>query len=103
MLAADTIVEVDGEILGKPADDDDARRMLRCCRRAPTGSTPGVAVRGDAGDRREVVTTSVTMVSDVTTPPSTWYVATGEPIDKAGGYAIQGAGGAFVADASTAA
>ena len=97
MLAADTIVEVAGEILGKPADADDARRMLRslsarthrvhtACRRAPPRS------------RRcgEVVTTSVTMAA-MPDAAIEWYLATGEPMDKAGAYAIQGAGGAFVA------
>jgi septum formation protein len=95
VLAADTIVEVDGEILGKPADEADARRMLRRLSARSHRVHTGVAVR--AGERLEVqsVTTIVTFVPLL---PSAidWYLATGEPFDKAGAYAIQGAGGVFV-------
>ncbi|HWM19233.1 MAG TPA: Maf family protein [Ilumatobacteraceae bacterium] len=96
VLAADTIVEVAGEILGKPADADDARRMLRALSARTHRVHTGVAVRRDGDRACEVVTTSVTMamMSDAAIE---WYLATGEPIDKAGAYAIQGAGGVFVA------
>ena len=95
VLAADTIVEVDGEILGKPADSDDARRMLRRLSGRAHRVHTGVAVR--SGERLEVetATTVVTMVP-LSPPLVEWYVATGEPHDKAGAYAIQGAGGVFV-------
>ena len=96
MLAADTIVEVDGEILGKPADADDARRMLRSLSARTHLVHTGVAVRRDGATVCEVVTTSVTMTA-MSDAAIEWYVATGEPMDKAGAYAIQGAGGAFVA------
>lgn len=96
VLAADTIVELAGEILGKPADADDARRMLRALSARTHRVHTGVAVRRGGPTACEVVTTSVTMapISDAAVE---WYLATGEPTDKAGAYAIQGAGGAFVA------
>ena len=94
VLAADTIVEVDGEILGKPADADDARRMLtRLSGRSHRVHT-GVAVRRGEQLGVEVVTTIVTFVA-LTTVSIDWYLATGEPFDKAGAYAIQGRAGAF--------
>jgi septum formation protein len=97
VIAADTIVEVAGEILGKPADADDARRMLRSLSARTHRVHTGVAVRRHGATVGEVVTTSVTMA---TMPDAAieWYLATGEPMDKAGAYAIQGAGGAFVAE-----
>jgi septum formation protein len=95
VLAADTTVEVDGEILGKPVDGADARRMLRRLSGRTHHVHTGVAAR--AGERLEldVVTTAVTFVPLVPTAVD-WYVATGEPFDKAGGYAVQGVGGVFV-------
>jgi septum formation protein len=96
VLAADTIVDVAGEILGKPADGDDVRRMLRALSARTHLVHTAVAVRRDGRTVHEVVTTSVTMTS-MTNAAVEWYLATGEPMDKAGAYAIQGAGGAFVA------
>jgi septum formation protein len=97
VVAADTVVEVDGDILGKPVDADDARRMLRRLSGRTHLVHTGVAVRN--GDRAEieveVVTTSVRFVA-LTPPAIEWYLDTGEPFDKAGAYAIQGAGGVFV-------
>jgi septum formation protein len=95
VLAADTIVEVDGEILGKPLDAADARRMLgRLSGRSHHVHT-GVAVR--SGERVEVdVTTTIVTFVALTDGAVDWYLATGEPFDKAGAYAIQGAGGVFV-------
>ena len=96
VVAADTTVEVAGEILGKPVDATDARRMLRALSARTHLVHTAVAVRRDARTELEVVTTRVTM-APLTEASIDWYVATGEPIDKAGAYAIQGAGGAFVA------
>jgi septum formation protein len=96
VLAADTIVELAGEILGKPADADDARRMLRALAGHTHRVHTGVAVRCNGETVCEVVTTAVTMAT-MSDAAIEWYLATGEPIDKAGAYAIQGAGGAFVA------
>ncbi|HEX4982925.1 MAG TPA: Maf family protein [Ilumatobacteraceae bacterium] len=96
VLAADTTVELAGEILGKPTDADDARRMLRSLSARTHLVHTAVAVRRDGRTVHDVVTTSVTMTS-MTDAAIEWYLATGEPMDKAGAYAIQGAGGAFVA------
>ncbi len=95
VLAADTTVDVDGRILAKPADDDDARRMLRLL----SGRTHAVhtAVVGWRIHAVEAVTvtTDVTFV-ELDDATIDWYVATGEHRDKAGAYGIQGAAGALV-------
>jgi septum formation protein len=96
VIAADTTVEIDGEILAKPQDDADARAMLRRLSGRTHQVHTGVALR--LGDRTvsEVVTSFVTFTV-LTEAQIGWYVATGEPMDKAGAYAVQGAGGVFVA------
>ena len=95
VVAADTTVDVDGCILGKPTDADDARAMLeRLADRAHHVHT-GVTVRRGTDVATAVVSTQVTF-APVTARELDWYIATGEPFDKAGAYAIQGAGGAFV-------
>lgn len=97
VLAADTVVVIDGDILGKPRDARDARSMLRrLAGRAHTVFT-GVALT-DGGSRTTVDTlersrVEIALLSD---EELDWYVATGEPLDKAGSYAIQGLGALFV-------
>jgi septum formation protein len=95
VLAADTVVEVDGEILGKPGDADDARRMLRQLSGRTHLVHTAVAVRSGELLDLEVVTTSVRF-TPLSQEAIEWYLATGEPLDKAGAYAVQGAGGLFV-------
>ncbi len=102
IVAADTTVDVDGRILEKPVDDDDARRMLRLLSGRAHLVHTGVTVVGPGGDgAREdrgntiVVETIVTFV-ELTDAAIDWYVGTGEHAGKAGAYAIQGAAGAFV-------
>jgi septum formation protein len=95
VLAADTIVEVDGEILGKPGDAAGARHMLTRLSGRSHHVHTGVALRVGERVAVEVVTTEVTFVA-LTPDAIEWYLATGEPFDKAGAYAIQGAGGVFV-------
>ena len=95
VLGADTTVEVDGEVLGKPLDVTDARRMLRRLSGRSHKVHTGVAVRSGDLVEVEVATTIVTFTA-LTPPLVEWYVGTGEPFDKAGGYAIQGHGGVFV-------
>jgi septum formation protein len=96
VLGADTTVDVDGEILAKPADDDDARRMLRLL----AGRTHQVHTAVVAW--RPQRTGTVTVTTDVTFAPLDdaeieWYLACGEHRDKAGAYGMQGAAGALVA------
>jgi nucleoside triphosphate pyrophosphatase len=95
VLAADTIVELDGDVLGKPVDPDDAGKMLRRLSGRTHRVHTGVAVRSGDVVGLEVVTTQVSFVP-LTAEAIAWYVGTGEPLDKAGAYAIQGAGGVFV-------
>jgi septum formation protein len=98
VLAADTIVVVDGRALGKPADPQDARVMLRTLRGRTHEVMTGVAVVDAATGReaRDTVISRVTMTA-YDDGAIDAYVAGGEPLDKAGAYAIQGAGGALVA------
>jgi septum formation protein len=95
VIGADTTVELDGHILGKPADSAEAVAMLRRLSARTHRVHTGVAVR--LGDQvvDDISTSLVTMVR-LTPAMIGWYVATGEPFDKAGGYALQGAAAAFV-------
>jgi septum formation protein len=95
VVAADTTVELGGEILGKPLDADDAASMLRRLSARTHRVHTGVAVRRGDLELVEVCTTLVTFV-ELDEATVRWYVGTGEPIDKAGSYALQGAGGALV-------
>ncbi|MDJ0770719.1 MAG: Maf family protein [Ilumatobacter sp.] len=95
VLAADTTVDVDGEVFGKPADDADARRMLEQL----SGRTHRVhtAIVGwrMTGMHRALATTDVTFV-DLDAAAIDWYLSIGEHRDKAGAYGMQDAAGAFV-------
>ena len=99
VLAADTAVVAGGEILGKPRDAGDAGRMLRALSGARHQVLTAVCVRrnapGPARERDVVVCTEVRF-RPLTDRDIAWYVATGEPLDKAGAYALQGLGGALV-------
>jgi len=97
VLAADTTVAVDGQILGKPADAGDAARMLRLLSGRTHEVISAVCVRRPALrlEFSAVVATEVD-VAPLDDRTIAWYVATGEPLDKAGAYAVQGRFGAFV-------
>jgi septum formation protein len=95
VLAADTAVVLGTEILGKPRDAADARRMLRALSGVPHEVLTGVCVRRDGVERRAVVAAEVRL-DPLTDAQIDWYVATGEPLDKAGAYAVQGLAAAFV-------
>jgi septum formation protein len=96
VLAADTTVVLDGEILGKPGSPSEAADMLRALSGRSHLVHTGLAVRVDERVVTASATTSVRFVP-LTDDDVAWYVATGEPMDKAGAYAVQGAGGVFVA------
>ena len=95
VLGADTTVVVDGRMLGKPADRADAVDMLRALRGRVHEVLTGVAVVGPAGVTSAVERTRV-WFHDVTDEDISAYVDSGEPMDKAGAYAIQGLASRFV-------
>jgi septum formation protein len=96
VLAADTTVDVDGEILAKPDDDEDARRMLRMLSGRTHQVHTAVVAWRISGLQTATVTTDVTFV-ELEAATIEWYLATGEHRDKAGAYGMQGAAGALVA------
>jgi septum formation protein len=98
VLGADTEVVLDGRYLGKPRDAADAARMLRELGGRTHEVITGLALVDVPSGREETtaVTTRVTMAA-ASDEEIAAYVATGEPLDKAGGYAVQGRGGTLVA------
>ena len=101
VLAADTAVVLGPEILGKPADPDDARRMLRALSGRTHVVVTGVHARvvpAAGGSPREetIDVSSAVRFATLDGARIDWYVATGEPLDKAGAYAVQGTGGSLV-------
>ena len=95
VLGADTTVTIDGEILGKPDDEADAVRMLRLLNGRPHDVHTGVAIVSRSGVQSAVSTTRV-WFDTMTDKDILWYVATGEPVDRAGAYAIQGLASRFI-------
>lgn len=95
ILAADTIVVLDEEILGKPYDDADAVEMLMRLSGRGHDVLTGIALRRGPEVRSRVARTRVTFRS-FDRAECEAYVATGEPLDKAGAYGIQGFGAALV-------
>ena len=95
VLGADTVVVVDGDVLGKPADDAEASEMLLRLSGRVHEVLTGVAVVTSESRRVAVESTMVTLAR---LDPITidWYVATGEPLDKAGAYGVQGIASRFV-------
>lgn len=95
VLGSDTIVVVNGEVLGKPADEADCMRMLRLLSDSVHQVMTSVAIA--RGDRlfQTTVTTDV-VFKPLSEAEMKWYWQTQEPRDKAGGYGIQGLGGRFV-------
>jgi|ERR1700722_4996278 septum formation protein len=89
ILGADTIVVIDNQILGKPADQADAARMLRLLSGRRHQVITGICLIVDSEAKVASETTSVVM-SEISGAEIQSYVATGEPMDKAGAYAIQG-------------
>jgi septum formation protein len=103
VLGADTVVVCDGEVMGKPADPADAERMLLLLSGRTHQVVTGVAVVWGTGTRMNPgpavqVAAELTHVTMQTLSPEevSRYVATGEPMDKAGAYAIQGYAGRWI-------
>lgn len=100
VLAADTTVVVEGELLGQPVDDDDARRMLKLLSGKWHEVLTGVALWRADQDAQPLVDHETTRVrfAEMSLAEIDWYVATGEPRGKAGAYGIQGHAALFVAE-----
>lgn len=96
VIAADTTVDLDGRILGKPADSAEARAMLRSLSARTHRVHTGVTLRLGERTATDVTTTLVTF-APITDHALEWYLGTGESFDKAGGYAVQGQAAVFVA------
>jgi len=95
VLAADTLVFLGDRIFGKPAGDEDARRMLRALSGRAHSVVTAVVLRADGRilERSEV---SRVRFASLTDDEIAAYVASGEPADKAGAYALQGGGARFI-------
>ncbi|MGH1490684.1 MAG: Maf family protein [Acidimicrobiales bacterium] len=106
VVAADTVIDLDNEVFGKPVDNTDAADMLRALSGRAHNVVTGIAVRGTAAqDGAPGEATPKTMVvarsTEVHMRPLSdediaWYIDSGEPRGKAGAYAIQGRGSLFV-------
>ena len=97
VLGADTVVEIDGAILGKPSGVEAAREMLRSLsgREHQVHTAVSLVV---AGRVQSLVDTAFVRFLDLDADVISWYVASGECMDKAGAYAVQGIGGLLVAE-----
>ena len=95
VLAADTAVALDGELFGKPGDLNDCVRMLNALSGRTHQVLTAVAVRHRGGCERALSVSAVSLRA-VSADECARYVATGEPLGKAGGYAIQGLAATFI-------
>ena len=97
VLGADTAVVLAGEVFGKPESPEAARRMLRALRGREHEVITGVAlVEAPSGREETAAVVSRVLMRDYSEAEIEAYIASGEPFDKAGAYAVQAAGGALV-------
>jgi septum formation protein len=96
VLGADTAIDLDGEIFGKPDDEADARRMLRRLSARTHRVHTGIAASWGSRREQSLVVTSLVTFVPVTDETLEWYIGTGEWQGKAGAYAVQGLGGTLV-------
>ena len=97
VLAADTLVVLGGQIFGKPADTREAEQMLRRLAGQTHRVLTGFAViRSDDGHAEQGVSVSHVRMRKISPEHARAYAESGEPVDKAGGYAVQGEAGRFV-------
>jgi septum formation protein len=97
VLGCDSVLELDGEALGKPHDPDEAVRRWQAMRGRSGVLHTGHCLRDAAGGRQAAATAStVVHFADVTDDEITAYVATGEPLHVAGAFTVDGLGGGFV-------
>jgi septum formation protein len=98
VIAADTVVALEGAILGKPRTSEDARQMLERLSGRTHSVITGVAlIRLPDVERREFVEQTQVHFTSLSKDEIVQYLSSGEPFDKAGSYAIQGIGGRFIA------
>jgi len=97
VIAADTVVALEGAILGKPRTSEDARQMLEKLSGRTHSVITGVAlIRLPDVERREFVEQTQVHFTSLSNEEIVQYLSSGEPFDKAGSYAIQGIGGRFI-------
>lgn len=96
VLAADTLVVFEGKHLGKPNDELEAHSMLRMLSGSTHEVVTGVVVRGPDGTLASGAATTKVTFREITDAEIDAYIRTGDPLDKAGGYGIQGRAKAFV-------
>ena len=96
VLGADTTVVIDNEILGQPRDDADAKRMLSLLNGKWHEVLTGVALVRVGGETRVAHETTRVRFSEMSENEIDWYVSSGEPVDKAGAYGIQGKAALFI-------
>ena len=97
VIGADTVISLDGHVLGKPRSSDDARHMLEKLSGRTHSVVTGVAlIRLPDSEHRTFVESTLVHFAALSAEQITRYLATGEPHDKAGAYAIQGHAGRFI-------
>jgi septum formation protein len=97
VIAADTVVVLEGAILGKPRTSEDARQMLeKLSGRTHSVMTGVTLIRLPDVERREFIETTQVHFASLSNEEIVKYLSSGEPFDKAGAYAIQGLGGRFI-------
>ena len=96
VLAADTLVAVEGKALGKPHDEEDAARMLRMLSGRWHQVYTGVCAVSADGALHSAVDATDVRFADMPEEAIRRYIATGEPADKAGAYAVQGVAGLWI-------
>ena len=96
VLGADTTVVVENQILGQPQDDGDARRMLRLLSGKWHDVLTGVALLRVGGETRVAHETTRVRFAEMSESEIDWYIASGEPVGKAGAYGIQGKAALFI-------
>lgn len=97
VIAADTVVVLEGEVLGKPRTSEDARQMLeKLSGRTHTVLTAIALIRLPDVERREFIEATQVHFTSISDDEIVKYLASGEPFDKAGSYAIQGLAGRYI-------
>jgi septum formation protein len=97
LVAADTTVVLDGQLMGKPSSTEDARKMLELLSGRTHSVVTGVTlIRLPEMDRRQFIETTLVSFTPLSRDDVSRYLATEEPYDKAGSYAIQGHAGRYI-------